>query len=152
MQLSPRRCVTNDFISRLRSSNYPKSSNREQLPTPDLCVRISVNKTSSVNKQTVRQPKPFRFTFSIHISISLALTLSRGSLTFTFLCRHQQGNGHRLVRHCQHSTGSRYDEVLEGQAYHSEETGRRPFVIVIRRADRTGAPPPPPRVSRARAR
>lgn len=46
--------------------------------------------------------------------------------------RYQQGNGHRYVRHCQHFSGPRYDEVLEGQAYHSEETGRRSFVIVIR--------------------
>jgi hypothetical protein len=39
-------------------------------------------------------------------------------------CRYQSGDGHQLLRHCKHSSGTGHDEVLEGEAYHTEETGK----------------------------
>jgi hypothetical protein len=44
-------------------------------------------------------------------------------------CRHQSGDGDQLVRHCEHPAGAGHDEVLEGQAHHTEETGRLPGCI-----------------------
>lgn len=44
--------------------------------------------------------------------------------------RYQQGDGYWLVRHRQYPAGSRYDEVLERKAYHSEETGK-PFIVIL---------------------
>lgn len=36
---------------------------------------------------------------------------------------HVPGNGYQLLRYRQHVAGPRHDEILEGKAYHSQETG-----------------------------
>jgi hypothetical protein len=43
---------------------------------------------------------------------------------YFIVCRHQSGDGHQLLRHCEHSSGIGHDEILEGEAHHTEETGK----------------------------
>lgn len=34
------------------------------------------------------------------------------------------GNGHKLLRHCEHAAGAGHDEVLEGEAHNPEKAGK----------------------------
>jgi len=43
---------------------------------------------------------------------------------YFLVCRHQSGDGHQLLRHCKHSSGIGNDEILEGEAHHTEEAGK----------------------------
>jgi hypothetical protein len=38
--------------------------------------------------------------------------------------RYQSGDGHQLLRHCKYPPSAGHDEVLEGEAHHTEEAGK----------------------------
>lgn len=50
--------------------------------------------------------------------------------------RHEPRAGHQLVRYSQHAPGARNDEILEGKAHHTQETGNV-FYLSNSRTDNT---------------